>query len=581
MTNGPVPPRRRPGSPGGSPGGGNSGGASAGPLAPRRPAGAPSPSKKPVEVAPKLVCTAGPKAGTEFLLASEQMVVGRAADADLSIPDTSVSRRHLEVRKVGHGWVVSDLGSGNGTDLNGVRITEESPLRNGDVLTLGDTQLSFVDEGNATDRHALAVRRSPDGLAAPPVRRPTAGSPVRPVSRRNLAPDPVALARQRKRKLAMVAALAVLAGVLFSTRIYLQSVRQRQAAIAARHEEALMQVSEIFQDGTRLVREGNWIEAQAKFKQVEARDPNYAELKDYLERAEKEIPNQKNLDAAAQAIAAGKLGEAAASVGKVTPDTLLTERLAKVRQALEDQIPGRLSAARADFDAKKYPEAIALTEDLLQAFPDNRDARLLDDEAKKADDDLKHPPPPAPPPPARPWEAVIARYTQGDLTGAVALANACSAKGFGRCKTLLKDMDEFADLNKQAENLKAKDLKRLLALDREISEGRGSTLAKNASIRAANLLYQCAATAKATGNWGRASECANQAIAINPHNAGAQAIVAEAQSHAKDEYMLGYAAKDTNPDEAIAKFREVMSMTPPGNEYHQKAQNWLEKLQRQ
>lgn len=532
----------------------------------------------------RLICTAGPKAGSEFPLAGEQLVVGRAAEADISIPDTSVSRRHVEVRKVGGGWAVNDLGSGNGTELNGQKILEETPLRNGDVLTLGDTELSFVDEAdNATDRHSLPVRRPASVPSALPVRRgSSASAPVRPVSRRNAPPpDPAQLARQKKIKIGAAVGVVLLFAIVALVKVKLDASRRLSAAAAARHQQAMLHISEIFQAGTGLVREGNWIAAQEKFAQVQELNPNYAELKDYLERAQKEIPNQKTLDAAEKALAALKLGDAADLLAKVSPDTLLSERLAKVKQALQDKLPDRLNEARADFDAKKYTDAIAITDDLLLAFPDNRDAKLINDEAKKADYELKHPPPPPPPPPARPWEAVIARYTQGDLTGAVALANACSAKGFARCKTLLKQMTQFAALNKQAESLRAKDLKRLISLDREISGGKGSTLAKNASIRAANMLYQCATSAKATGNWGRAADCANQAVSLDPRNAGAQAIAAEAQGHAKDEYMLGYAAKDTSPDEAIAKFREVVSMTPPSNEYHQKAQNWLDKLQRQ
>ena len=531
----------------------------------------------------RLVCTAGPKAGSEFALSGEQLVIGRAAEADISIPDTSVSRRHVEIRKVGGGWAASDLGSGNGTELNGEKIQEETPLRNGDVLTLGDTELSFVDEAdNATGKHTLPVRRPSSALAAPPVRRASGGgSAARPVSRRSAPPDPALLLKQKKIKIGIAAGVVLLALVVGGIKLKLDASRQQHAAITARHQQAMMHLSEIFQAGTGLVREGNWIAAQEKFEQVQALNPDYAELKDYLERAAKEIPNQKTLDAAEKAVAGLKLGEAADLLAKVSPDTLLSERLAKVKQSVQDKLPDRLNEARADFDAKKYTEAIAITDDLLVAFPDSRDAKLINDEAKKSDYELKHPPPPPPPPPSRPWEAVIARYTQGDLTGAVALANECSAKGFGRCRTLLKQMNQFAGLNKQAETLRAKDLKRLIALDRQISGGRGSTLAKNASIRAANMLYQCASSAKATGNWGRAADCANQAVSMDPRNAGAQAIAAEAQGHAKDEYMLGYAAKDTNPDEAIAKFREVISMTPADNTYHQKAQNWLEKLQRQ
>jgi pSer/pThr/pTyr-binding forkhead associated (FHA) protein/outer membrane protein assembly factor BamD (BamD/ComL family) len=529
----------------------------------------------------KLVCTAGPKAGSEFPLTGETLVIGRAVEVEISIPDTSVSRRHLEIRKLGNGWVVQDLGSGNGTELNGNKITEEVPIRNGDVLTLGDTELSFVDDGQSTGRHALPVRRS-SGAAVPVSRRATGGNsaPVRPVSRRQMAPDPAVLARRKKIKIIAGAAAGVLLILFFVGNYFHQKSEAVRLANARKHQAALQHVSEIFQEGTSLVREGNWIEAQKRFETVAGIKDDYPELKDYLERAKKEIPNQQLLDEADKAIAAGSFADAAEKLSKVSKDTLLSGRLNKTRDMLEEKVPARVSEARAAYDEKNYEQAIAITADVLKAFPDSRDAKLLNEDATKADYAVKHPPPPPPPPPARPWEAVIARYTQGDLTGAVAMANACSAKGFSRCKTLLRQMGEFAKLNKRAESLKTRDLKRLITLDREISEGKGSTLAKSAAVRAGNILYQCATSAKATGNWGRAADCANQAIAMDPRNSGAQAIAAEAQSHAKDVYMIGYAAKDTNPDEAISRFREVLSMTPPSNEYHQKAQNWLEKLQR-
>src|SRR4051794_5090782 len=83
----------------------------------------------------KLVCSAGPSRGAEFELTDGELVIGRANDNAISIPDTSVSRKHAVLRKMQGGWAAADLGSGNGTLINGDVIAEETALCNGDVLT--------------------------------------------------------------------------------------------------------------------------------------------------------------------------------------------------------------------------------------------------------------------------------------------------------------------------------------------------------------------------------------------------------------------------------------------------------------
>jgi hypothetical protein len=52
----------------------------------------------------KLVATAGPASGEAFALDGDELVVGRASDNAISIPDTSVSRKHLLIRRAGEGW---------------------------------------------------------------------------------------------------------------------------------------------------------------------------------------------------------------------------------------------------------------------------------------------------------------------------------------------------------------------------------------------------------------------------------------------------------------------------------------------
>src|SRR4051812_9945423 len=105
-----------------------SGGAAVPPSRPRK-SSAQLPVAKPAPAGAKLVCLAGPQSGSEFVLEGDEMVVGRAADNAVSIPDTSVSRKHVLLRNTGDGWAASDMGSGNGTLVNNAAIAEETPLK--------------------------------------------------------------------------------------------------------------------------------------------------------------------------------------------------------------------------------------------------------------------------------------------------------------------------------------------------------------------------------------------------------------------------------------------------------------------
>ena len=72
-------------------------------------------------------------------------VIGRGQDADLRLPDTGVSRRHIDIRFDGTGAVLHDLGSTNGTTVNGHRA-QSWQLQHGDVVRLGHTVLVYRHE---------------------------------------------------------------------------------------------------------------------------------------------------------------------------------------------------------------------------------------------------------------------------------------------------------------------------------------------------------------------------------------------------------------------------------------------------
>jgi pSer/pThr/pTyr-binding forkhead associated (FHA) protein len=70
-------------------------------------------------------------------------VIGRMSECDVTLSDSNVSRRHAEIRAAGTGYVLADLGSTNGTLVNGERLSAERRLADGDIISVGGTHLRF------------------------------------------------------------------------------------------------------------------------------------------------------------------------------------------------------------------------------------------------------------------------------------------------------------------------------------------------------------------------------------------------------------------------------------------------------
>ncbi len=81
--------------------------------------------------------------GRTHPVTSRVIVIGRARECDVRLADTNVSRRHAELRQDGATYWLVDLGSTNGTDLNGRRVEREK-LSDGDAITIGSTELIFT-----------------------------------------------------------------------------------------------------------------------------------------------------------------------------------------------------------------------------------------------------------------------------------------------------------------------------------------------------------------------------------------------------------------------------------------------------
>jgi len=96
---------------------------------------------------PRLLGIAGPFQGTAFSLQERNVSIGRESSNDLWIADSALSRRHCLLLPQGGQCVIRDLGSRNGTLVNGVPV-EEQLLRNGDHISVGDSVLIYLREEN-------------------------------------------------------------------------------------------------------------------------------------------------------------------------------------------------------------------------------------------------------------------------------------------------------------------------------------------------------------------------------------------------------------------------------------------------
>jgi hypothetical protein len=90
-----------------------------------------------------LVVKRGPNVGSRFALDHDIIRAGRHPESDIFLDDITVSRRHVEIRREGAGYVVYDAGSLNGTYLNRERV-DSAPLHNGDELQIGTFKLVFL-----------------------------------------------------------------------------------------------------------------------------------------------------------------------------------------------------------------------------------------------------------------------------------------------------------------------------------------------------------------------------------------------------------------------------------------------------
>ncbi len=116
----------------------------------------------------QFVMRSGPTPGVTFPLEGDQLVIGRDSSNSVAINDAEISRKHSRLSFQGGKYVLEDLGSTNGTFVNGQRLAGPVVLKPGDVVSLGEQIVLMYDAINIDPGATVAVSRKSVSAATPP-----------------------------------------------------------------------------------------------------------------------------------------------------------------------------------------------------------------------------------------------------------------------------------------------------------------------------------------------------------------------------------------------------------------------------
>jgi pSer/pThr/pTyr-binding forkhead associated (FHA) protein len=146
----------------------------------------------------RMIVRTGPNPGTTYDLTKEVTLMGRDVSNDIILGDSEISRQHARLTRTPGGYVIEDLGSTNGSFVNGERLMAPRVLNPGDLVALGENvSLTFdavAPEAAATVASTAAGPEPVEALPAPAAPPPQAAAPAIP------APSAAQAVGEKKRR---------------------------------------------------------------------------------------------------------------------------------------------------------------------------------------------------------------------------------------------------------------------------------------------------------------------------------------------------------------------------------------------
>jgi tetratricopeptide (TPR) repeat protein len=327
----------------------------------------------------------GPSAGRVIPLLGDALIAGRSRECDVVIGDPSISRRHFRLMGDASGYRLEDMGSGNGTRVNGSTV-DVTDLLHGTRIQVGTTTLVYELEGSAEPapppRTSSPVSGPPAPVSGPPA--PVSGPPA-PVSG---PPAPVIRPRKARETrsrppiwLFGVGGLALVAVVLVGVLIG-NSLESGEAGSSAGSDGPVEEMSpaqraeELTAGGMISARDGKWMAAMEQFEGAQALHPLLPGLAEAYGRAVDEVGHARTLESAVTALEGGRMDEAIGLLRSIPGGAadhpkaqflLASSKLLRRNIALES-VRSRLIAGDSDGARRALTELLAIVPKDLDAL---------------------------------------------------------------------------------------------------------------------------------------------------------------------------------------------------------------------
>ncbi|MCK5688142.1 FHA domain-containing protein, partial [Myxococcota bacterium] len=296
----------------------------------------------------RLIGFAGRDTGREFGIDQKETTIGRGAECDIVLVDSSTSRVHARLLKDEAHYVLMDNKSANGTAVNGDRI-DRARVRSGDILHFGNTRFRFLEIGD--------VFKPVDASGAPVL---PGGSPSL-IDKINKNPH--------------FKTMLMVGAIFFVTlSLVIGIVVSRQSGQVAKPQSGLF--FQYFEQGVEAFRRRAWDEAEAQFKILLSVEPDHKRGKRYLEEVGKERKAEKLLSSARQTLSEGDMAQALAQASAIK-NSVYSPDAQEIIRSIDTEVERRVTQARILLNDGKKDEALEFLSAINVIRPGREDVASL------------------------------------------------------------------------------------------------------------------------------------------------------------------------------------------------------------
>lgn len=556
---------------------------------------------------PKLVIIGGNDRGKEFPLIDGDNGIGRGLDNVIVLADIAVSRKHTLVCKEEGLFVVRDLGSGNGTLVNGAQ-TQVHRLQDGDQIELGNTLLRFSMPISALAEAPTMIGGV--GGALPAGRAPM----VQPQPQEPATAQHAAIAQQQRKGLSRRQKLLIFGGatvvLLLLVAAGVKIALKKKPPPAPAKANASVEASKHYDKAIRFFRARKWQLARDHCLKVYALAPDFEEAKSCAARSLAEKRAEEALGQAGKDLKKKDYEAARAQLSKIPASSVYKDDVRRLKQQTDDeQIEVLIASAKKLKEAGDTAAALAKLKEARKISPTNQVVKTLHTELSK-DGGGERPPRVVALKRSRPRASSPRRYSSKTPRKRTAPRSPKAPSGSAARKALALyrsgSFDQAAQmLTQQASSVSGSRRARIKKLASAVKRA-GMAITQARATRntgAALALYRSALKydAKVPGSphrkklraeavrvarlhattsinrkaWRTAYQAVKAAERYGAPRSALQPILTRLEKEAKALFERGYTLRTRNRNQAQKLWQQVLRMVPPNSRTYKDAYRWL------